>query len=221
VFCLDRAGLVGEDGETHMGLYDIAYLLAVPNVTVTAPKDGRELVGLLRTAIAHEGGPFSIRYPRDAAPDNVPAATEVEPIPYGTWEVLHHGSEIAVLATGTMVRPASHAADVLAAEGLRITVVNCRFMKPYDEVTLAAVLANHSRVLVVEEGTIVNGFGAYMSTVIARQDPSVRVAVHGVPDRIIPAASRARQLALTGLDATGIAARVRALHEQESEAVAG
>ena len=120
-----------------------------------------------------------------------------------------------------MVRPASQAADVLAAEGLRITVVNCRFMKPYDEVTLAAVLANHSRVLEVEEGTIVNGFGAYMSTVIARQDPSVRVAVHGVPYRIIPAASRARQLALTGLDATGIASRVRALHEQESEAVAG
>jgi len=75
--------------------------------------------------------------------------------------------------------------------------------------------------VVVEEGTVVNGFGAYMSTVIARQDPSIRVAVHGVPDRIIPAASRARQLALTGLDATGIAERVRALHEQESEAVAG
>src|SRR5689334_4404496 len=221
VFCLDRAGLVGEDGETHMGLYDIAYLLAVPNVTVTAPKDGRELVGLLRTAIAHEGGPFSIRYPRDAAPDSVPTASDVEAIPFGTWEVLRHGSEVALLATGTMVRPALEAADVLSAEGLRITVVNCRFLKPYDEVTLAAVLANHSRVLVVEEGTVVNGFGAYMSTVIARQDPSVRVVAHGVPDRIIPAASRARQLAVTGLDASGIAARVRALSEQESEAVAG
>jgi 1-deoxy-D-xylulose-5-phosphate synthase len=221
VFCLDRAGLVGEDGETHMGLYDIAYLLAVPNVTVTAPKDGREMLGLLRTAIAHQRGPFSIRYPRDAAPDTVPPISEIEPVPYGTWEVLRHGSDIALLAAGTMVGPALDAAGVLAGEGLRITVVNCRFLKPYDEVTLAAVLANHSRVLVVEEGTVVNGFGAYMSTVIARQDPSIRVAVHGVPDRIVPAASRARQLALTGLDASGIAARVRALHEQESEAVAG
>jgi len=221
IFCLDRAGLVGEDGETHMGLYDIAYLLAVPNVTVTAPKDGREMLGLLRTAVDHEKGPFSIRYPRDAAPDTVPAMADIEPVPYGTWEVLRHGSEVALLATGTMVRPALEAADVLAAEGLRITVVNCRFLKPYDEVTLAAVLANHSRVLCVEEGTVVNGFGAYMSTVISRQDPSVRVVAHGVPDRIIPAASRARQLAITGLDATGIAARVRALHEQESEAVAG
>jgi 1-deoxy-D-xylulose-5-phosphate synthase len=221
IFCLDRAGLVGEDGETHMGLYDIAYLLAVPNVTVTAPKDGREMLGLLRTAVAHESGPFSIRYPRDAAPDTVPAISEIEPVPYGTWEVLRHGSDVALLATGTMVQPALAAADALAAEGLRITVVNCRFLKPYDEVTLAAVLAHHERVLVVEEGTVINGFGAYMSTVIARQDPSIRVAVHGVPDRIIPAASRARQLALTGLDATGIAARVRALREQESEAVAG
>jgi len=221
VFCLDRAGLVGEDGETHMGLYDIAYLLAVPNVTVTAPRDGREMLGLLRTAVSQERGAFSIRYPRDAAPDTVPPMAQVEPVPYATWEVLRHGSEIAVLAVGTMVNTALQAADTLATEGFRITVVNCRFLKPYDEVTLAAVLAYHSRVLVVEEGTVVNGFGAYMATVIARQDPSIRVAVHGVPDRIIPAASRARQLALTGLDAPGIAARVRALHEQESEAVAG
>jgi 1-deoxy-D-xylulose-5-phosphate synthase len=151
----------------------------------------------------------------------VPAISEIEPVAFGTWEVLRNGSEIAVLAVGTMVRPSLEAADVLASEGLRITVVNCRFLKPYDEVTLAAVLANHSRVLVVEEGTVVNGFGAYISTVIARQDPTIRVAVHGVPDRIVPAASRARQLALSGLDAAGIAARVRALHEQESEAVAG
>jgi 1-deoxy-D-xylulose-5-phosphate synthase len=221
VFCLDRAGLVGEDGETHMGLYDIAYLLAVPNVTVTAPKDGREMLGLLRTAIAHESGPFSIRYPRDATPDAVPAIAEIEAVPYGTWEVLRRGADVAILATGTMVLPSLAAADVLATEGLNITVVNCRFIKPYDEVTLAAVLAQHQRVLVVEEGTIVNGFGAYMSTVIARQDASVRVAVHGVPDRIIHAAPRARQLASTGLDPEGIAARVRALREQESEAVAG
>jgi 1-deoxy-D-xylulose-5-phosphate synthase len=97
--------------------------------------------------------------------------------------------------------------------------VNCRFLKPYDEVTLAAVLADHKHVLVVEEGTVVNGFGAFMSTVIARHDPSVRVSVHGVPDRIIHAAPRARQLAACGLDAAGIAERVRALHE--SEAMAG
>jgi 1-deoxy-D-xylulose-5-phosphate synthase len=124
-----------------------------------------------------------------------------------------------VLAVGTMVQPSLDAADTLAAEGLNVTVVNCRFLKPFDEVTLAAILARHRQILVVEEGTVVNGFGAFMSAVIERHDPSVRVLTHGVPDRIIHAASRRRQLELTGLDAAGIADRVRALHE--SEALAG
>jgi 1-deoxy-D-xylulose-5-phosphate synthase len=143
----------------------------------------------------------------------------VAPTPYGTWEVLRQGSEIAILAVGTMVAPSLAAADALADEGLIVTVVDCRFLKPYDEVTLAAVLANHKYVLTVEEGTVVNGFGAFMSAVIERHDPTVRVAVHGVPDRVIHAASRKRQLAACGLDAAGIADRVRALHE--SEAMAG
>ena len=221
VFCMDRAGLVGEDGETHMGLYDIAYMLAVPNMTVTAPRNGREMLGLLRSAVTHTKGPFSIRYPRDAAPDAVPAIGEIEPTPYGTWEVVRRGADFAVLAVGTMVEPSLAAADMLAAEGLNVTVVNCRYLKPYDEVTLAAILSNHKHLLLVEEGTVVNGFGAFMSAVIARHDPSVRVLVHGVPDRVIHAASRVRQLALAGLDAAGIAQRVRALREQESEAVTG
>ena len=219
IFCLDRAGLVGEDGETHMGLYDNAYMLAVPGMTVTAPKDSTEMLALLRTAAGHAAGPFSIRYPRDTAPDISPAMSEVEAVPYGTWEVERHGSEIAILAVGTMVRPALEAAETLAIEGFNPTVVNCRFMKPYDALTLSAILADHRHLLVVEEGTVVNGFGAYMSSVIERIEPTVRVMVHGVPDRIIYAASRARQLASAGLDASGIADRVRALHE--SEAVAG
>jgi 1-deoxy-D-xylulose-5-phosphate synthase len=216
---MDRAGLVGEDGETHMGLYDIAYMLAVPGMTVAAPKDATELLGLLRTAIAHQSGPFSIRYPRDAAPDTPPPVAQIEPVPYGTWEVLRRGGEAAILAVGTMVRPSLAAAETLAAEGLNVTVVNCRFLKPYDEVTLAAVLADHKHILIVEEGTVVNGFGAFLSTVIERYDPAVRVAVHGVPDRIVHAAPRARQLASCGLDAAGIADRVRALYE--TEALAG
>jgi 1-deoxy-D-xylulose-5-phosphate synthase len=219
IFCMDRAGLVGEDGETHMGLYDIAYMLAVPNMTVTAPKDGRELLGLLRTAVAHTGGPFATRYPRDAAPDVVPAISDIEAVPYRTWEVLRRGRDVAVLAVGTMVLPALAAAEALAADGLTVTVVNCRFLKPYDELTLSAIVADHRQILVVEEGTVVNGFGAYLASVVGAMDPAVRVVAHGVPDRIIHAAPRARQLAACGLDASGIAERVRALHE--SEAVAG
>ena len=215
-FCMDRAGLVGEDGPTHMGLYDIAYMLAVPGMVVTAPKDATEMLALLRTATAREKGPTSIRYPRDAAPDIPPALSEIRAVPEGTWEVLRQGGDFVILAVGTMVIPSLAAAEELAAEGIEVSVVNCRYLKPYDEVTLTAVLAHHRHVLVVEEGTVVNGFGAYMAQVIGQLDPSVRVAVHGVPDRFIDQAPRKRQLELLGLDAPGIARRVRSLHGSEA-----
>jgi 1-deoxy-D-xylulose-5-phosphate synthase len=218
IFAMDRAGVVGDDGPTHMGIYDIAYMLAIPGMTVTAPKDSTEMLALLRAGADHDG-PFSLRYPRDAAPDVPPPMAEIAPTPHGTWEVVRRGADTAVLAVGTMVLPSLAAAETLAAEGLSITVVNCRYLKPYDSLTLAAILADHRQLLVIEEGTVVNGFGAYMSTVVARLDPAVRVSAHGVPDRFIEQAPRARQLALIGLDAAGIAARVRALHE--SEAMAG
>ena len=218
VFCMDRAGLVGEDGPTHMGLYDIAYMLAVPGMTVTAPMNGREMIALLRTAVSHNG-PFAIRYPRDAAPDSVPPASEIEAVPYGTWDVVRKGSDLAILATGTMVLPSLEAANALASSGIDVTVVNCRFIKPYDSLTLAGIIADHKQVLVVEEGTVVNGFGALMARVIEQLDHSVRVGTHGVPDCVIEQAPRKAQLAAVGLDAAGIARRIRA--QLESEALAG
>jgi 1-deoxy-D-xylulose-5-phosphate synthase len=223
VFAMDRAGLVGEDGPTHMGLYDIAYMLAVPGMTVAAPKNATEMLGLLRTASEHTTGPFSLRYPRDAAPDVVAPIAEIEAVPYGTWEILRKGSGardtgggIAILATGTMVLPSVAAADSLEKDGISATVVNCRFMKPYDAETLAAVVADNRHVLVVEEGTVVNGFGAYMASVIAQLDPAVNVIAHGVPDEFIEQAPRARQLASVGLDADGIAARVKKIRHSDS-----
>jgi 1-deoxy-D-xylulose-5-phosphate synthase len=223
VFAMDRAGVVGEDGPTHMGLYDIAYMLAIPEMTVTAPKNGGEMLGLLRAALAHESGPFAFRYPRDAAPDIVPPISEVEQVPYGTWEMLRQGASsrdtgggLAILAVGTMVLPSVAAAEMLATDGINATVVNCRFMKPYDDAMLREVLAANRYVLVVEEGTVVNGFGSYMSSVIAAIDPAVRVMAHGVPDRFIEQAPRARQLADVGLDAPGIAARARQLRQTDA-----
>ena len=212
VFSMDRAGLVGEDGPTHMGAYDIAYMLAVPGMTVTAPKDATEMLALLRAGVQHDG-PFCLRYPRDTAPDTPPAIEEIAPTPYGTWEVLRHGADVAILAVGTMVLPALAAAETLAGEGVSVTVVNCRYLKPHDAVTLNALLSTHRHFVVVEEGTVVNGFGAYMAAVIDRIDPTARVVAHGIPDDFIEQAPRARQLALTGLDAVGIAAKVRALHD--------
>lgn len=144
---------------------------------------------------------------------------EIERVPYGTWDVLRKGQDVAILAVGTMVLASLAAADLLARDGLNVTVVNCRYLKPYDEVTLAAVLAQHERVLTVEEGTIVNGFGAYMSAIIERHDESIRVQTLGVPDRIMVAAARKRQLQSCGLTPEGIADRVRA--SLESGAIAG
>jgi 1-deoxy-D-xylulose-5-phosphate synthase len=223
VFAMDRAGLVGEDGPTHMGLYDIAYMLAVPEMTVTAPKNGTEMLALMRAAALHKNGPFSIRYPRDAAPDTVPPISEIDAVPYGTWEMLRKGAGtrdpnggMAILATGTMVLPSIAAAEKLAEEGLNVTVVNCRFIKPHDEEMLAQIVAENRDILVVEEGTVVNGFGAHMSAVVAQMDASVRVIAHGVPDRFIEQAPRARQLASVGLDAAGIAVRAKQIRHGDA-----
>ena len=200
-------------------MYDIAYMLSIPHMTVTAPASGSELIGLLRTAMAHTSGPFSVRYPRDASPDIVGPARDIAAVPYGTWDVLRKGTdEVAVLAVGTMVAESMQAAELLAADGLDVTVVNCRFLKPIDQLSLAALMADHKVLLVVEEGTVVNGFGAYLASVVEQMEPLVRVIAHGVPDRVIYAASRARQLSQCGLDAVGIAAKVRALHDAEAMA---
>jgi 1-deoxy-D-xylulose-5-phosphate synthase len=215
-FCLDRAGLVGEDGQTHMGLYDIAYMLAVPGMTVTAPKDGDELIGLLRTAIAHTEGPFCTRYPRDKAPAEPRPAAEIPAVPYGTWEQLRGGGEVAILAVGAMVAPAVQAADLLAADGIECAVVNCRFLKPLDSAMLESLVQRHRILVTVEEGTIVNGFGAYLAETLQTTHPEVRVVALGVPDRLIEQAPRAEQLELFGLTAAGIARRITALQHEES-----
>ena len=215
IFCMDRAGMVGADGQTHMGLYDIPYMLTVPNMTVTAPSDGAELIGLLRCALDHDG-PFSMRYPRDNAPAAAPPAAEVAPVPYGTWEILREGRECAILAVGVMCEPALEAAELLRADGFDLTVVNCRFLKPIDRGMLETLVNDHKILVTVEDGAVTNGFGAFIAATVEGIAPEVRVAVHGVPDRTFEHAPRGEQLALAGLDARGIAEKVRAWSAQES-----
>ena len=216
IFCMDRAGMVGADGQTHMGLYDIAYLLAVPNMTVTQPKDGAELIGLLRCALAHKDGPFSLRYPRDNAPAAAPPAAEVGAVEYGTWEMLRQGKDCAILAVGVMCDPAMEAAELLAGDGLDVSVVNCRFIKPVDRDMLQTIVADHRFLVTVEDGTVVNGFGSYLSSIVHGIAPDVRVSVMGAPDRTYEHAARSSQLASVGLSAEGIAERVRARAGEES-----
>jgi 1-deoxy-D-xylulose-5-phosphate synthase len=214
VFAMDRAGLVGNDGPTHAGLYDIAYLLAVPNVTVTAPKDGAEMLALLRLGVEEATGPFALRYPRDNVPAAVPPLSEIPPIEYGSWEILRRGRDVALLATGTMVLPALEAAELLAADGISASVVNCRFLKPMDAATLTWAAERHDALLTIEEGTVVNGFGAALEREIeptrARR-PELRVEVMGVPDRYVDHAARREQLEEVGLTPAGIAQNARSL----------
>jgi 1-deoxy-D-xylulose-5-phosphate synthase len=216
IFAMDRAGMVGEDGQTHMGLYDIAYMLAVPHMTVTAPKDGAELIGLLRCALAHTDGPFSLRYPRDKAPGEAPPVAEVAPVPYGTWELLRKGKDCAILAVGVMCKPALDAAELLAADGFDVSVVNARFIKPMDREMLEGLAQSHKLLVTVEDGTVVNGFGAALAGLVQTTAPEVRVVALGVPDRTYEHAPRAKQLAEVGLTGEGIAGRIRALAAEES-----
>jgi 1-deoxy-D-xylulose-5-phosphate synthase len=214
VFCMDRAGLVGEDGQTHMGLYDIPYMLAVPGMTVTAPRDGNELVGLLRTALDHDG-PFCTRYPRDKAPTQPTRTVDIPAVPYGSWELLRPGREVAILAVGTMVAPALEAAERLAAEGFDPAVVNCRFLKPIDQAMADALAMTCHTFVTIEEGAVANGFGAYLSGLLQEPHPEVRVVPVGVPDLLQEQAPRATQLGRFGLTGEGIAKRIAALHHEE------
>ena len=216
IFCMDRAGLVGEDGQTHMGLYDIAYMMAVPGMTVTAPRDGDELIGLLRTALEHRKGPFCTRYPRDKAPREPKAVESIPPVPYGTWDLLRRGKDLAILAVGTMVEPALEAAEKLGAEGLDPVVVNCRFLKPLDDAMLETLSVTCRTMVTVEEATVVNGFGAHLAARLQTTHPELRVVPIGVPDVLIDQAPRAEQLKIFGLTAGGIAQRIMALYHEES-----
>ena len=214
IFCMDRAGIAGEDGPTHHGAFDINYMLAVPGMTVTAPKDGSEMLALLRAGVAHESGPFSIRYPRDTVPEEVPALADIPPVAPGSWEILREGGDVAILAVGTMVRTALEAAGELAEEGVEATVVNCRYLKPYDRETLGRVLAEHRVVLTVEEGAVANGFGAYIGREVADDSglPAPALfATHGIPDRFVDHGPRKVLLGELGLDSEGVQARVRTL----------
>lgn len=224
VFCMDRAGIAGADGPTHHGGLDIAYMLAVPGMTVTAPKDGAEMLALLRLGVAYEEGPFSIRWPRDSVPEEVPHISKIPEVPWGRWEVVREGGDVAILAVGTMVRSSLAAADLLADEGIRCTVVNCRFLKPYDRSALRSVLEGHDAVLFVEEGTVANGFGAFLTREI-HDDPDLptpsRMETHGLPDRFVEHGGRDVLLADLGLDPEGIARRVRRLAAPEEAADVG
>jgi 1-deoxy-D-xylulose-5-phosphate synthase len=198
-FALDRAGLVGEDGATHHGLFDIAYLRCLPGMVLMAPKDENELRHMLATMAAHDGGPIAVRYPRGAGV-GVPMDGTPTPIPIGSGELLRPGSDLLLVAYGTMVPAALVTADALAAKGIRAAVINARFAKPLDERLILEWARRVPRVATLEEGALMGGFGDGVLELLSRHEiPGLRARSFGVPDRIFDHASRDSLLRSAGL----------------------
>ncbi|MCH8993056.1 MAG: 1-deoxy-D-xylulose-5-phosphate synthase [Acidobacteria bacterium] len=158
IFCLDRAGIAGEDGPTHHGMLDLAYLSCVQGMVVAAPKDGNELRDLLFTALSYDDGPFAIRYPKGSSWRYDPEE-RYRPIPIGQWEAMRKGDDLCLLAVGSMVKSAHEVAERLAADGVEAEIVNARFVKPLDHAMMDRIAEKHRLVITIEEACLRGGFG--------------------------------------------------------------
>jgi 1-deoxy-D-xylulose-5-phosphate synthase len=199
VFAMDRAGLVGDDGPTHHGAFDIAYLRCLPNIVLMAPRDEAMLTRMLRTALTHDDGPVALRYPRGEGV-GVPMARTVAPIEIGRGEVLREGDRVAIVGYGSGVQKALEAADLLAEGGLEVTVADARFAKPLDERLLSDLAAEHELLVTVEEGVLAGGFGSAVWECL-------RV---GLPDRYVTHGKPALLHAEVGFTGKAIAQRIEA-----------
>ena len=210
VFCLDRAGFAGDDGRTHHGIYDLTYLRPIPGITIMAPKDENELRHMLKTAFTIDDGPIAIRYPRGAGV-GADMSGPMHALPIGRGETLRTGSDVAILAIGSMVLPAERAADILAAEGVSAEVVNMRFVKPLDEALIVEVARRCGAIVTAEENVLPGGFGASVLEVLAKHGLRIPVRTLGIPDRIFEHASQSRLRAMAGLAPNDVAAAAHAV----------
>lgn len=215
VFAIDRAGFVGADGDTHHGIYDIAYLRHMPNMVLMMPKDENELRHMLITAVSYGKGPIAVRYPRvQGLGVRLDPFEDLRPIPIGTWETIRDGRDVHLLAVGpNMLGVARDAADRLAAAGISAHVVNARFIKPLDERMLMELASGRpAPILTLEEGVLAGGFGAaVMEFYAVKGIRDVTVVPFGVPDRFIDHGSVKEQLMEAGLTADRIADEALAL----------
>jgi 1-deoxy-D-xylulose-5-phosphate synthase len=212
---LDRAGLVGEDGPTHHGVFDIAYLRHLPNMVIMAPKDENELQHMIKTSVEHDG-PSAVRYPRGTG-QGVPMDQELRALPIGRGELLRDGGDIAIIAIGNMVQPAVEAADRLKQMGIDAAVVNARFAKPLDGELILSVAKRTGRIVTVEEHALQGGFGsAVLECIEDNRLSGVKILRIGLPDRFIEHGAQAFLRQKYGLDAEGIASSVRDFVERTS-----
>ena len=202
VFAIDRGGLVGADGATHHGAFDLSYLACVPNMVVMAPADENECRQMLYTAIQHPG-PTAVRYPRGSGTGAVPQA-EMRALPIGKGEILRRGKGVALLAFGSLVPVAREVGDALDA-----TVANMRFVKPLDEALIAELAATHELLVVVEENAVIGGAGAEVARVVDGLAHRPRMLRLGLPDHFIDHGDQTQLLATVGLDKAGIVASIQ------------
>jgi 1-deoxy-D-xylulose-5-phosphate synthase len=209
IFCIDRGGLVGEDGQTHHGHFDVTYLRSLPHMTLMAPKDENELRHMLFTAL-HHSGPAAIRYPRGRGL-GVPLDPEFKKLPIGEAELLKEGKDLLILALGAMVAPSVEAAAALGREGFSVGVVNCRFVKPLDP-RLVSYARDTGKLLIVEENIREGGMSSAVLELLADSDArDVIVRRIGLPDKFVEHGSVEVLREKYGLDAAGIAERARGL----------
>jgi 1-deoxy-D-xylulose-5-phosphate synthase len=208
-FCMDRAGLVGADGATHAGAFDLAYLCCLPNMTVMAAGDEAELVHMVATAHAHDSGPIALRYPRgEGVGVELPEKGTVLPIGKGRMVREEAGARVAILSLGTRLSEALKAADLLSDAGVAVTVADARFAKPLDEALILDLAARHEVLLTVEEGSR-GGFGAMVLHLLSEKGAldagKVRVRTMTLPDTYQDHDSPEKMYAEAGLDAQSIA----------------
>ncbi len=208
VFCMDRAGLVGDDGPTHHGVFDIPYLRCLPNITLMAPRDEAMLLRMLRTGLTI-GGPSAIRYPRGVAL-GVELPADPEPLELGTGEILREGERVAVVAYGAGVGQALGAAELLSANGLEVTVVDARFAKPLDAALLERLAADHELLVTIEEGVLTGGFGTGVWETLNERGIVPRMLRLGLPDRYVTHGAPALLHAEVGFTPAAIAERIEA-----------
>jgi 1-deoxy-D-xylulose-5-phosphate synthase len=215
VFALDRGGLVGADGPTHHGLFDFSYLRHIPNMVVMAPRNEEELRRALVTGLAYPG-PFAFRYPRGNGL-GVPLTENPQPLAIGKGEKLRNGKDVVIFAIGTAVTDALAAAEILSAEGLELSVVDARFVKPLDLDLLMQGAKAHPFVVTVEEHVLLGGFGSALTEALTRLELQRPVLMIGLPDLFIEQGSQAELKARYCIDAAGIAASIRAFAPQGDE----
>jgi 1-deoxy-D-xylulose-5-phosphate synthase len=210
VFALDRAGIVGDDGPTHHGVFDLSYLQAIPNMVVMAPKDENEMQDMLKTALDYNRGPIAIRYPRGKAV-GVHLKKSLDGIPIGKYEIIHQGETAVVLAVGSMVVPAMQAADQLMKKGVDITVVNARFIKPLDTRLLNKLVKRHRIFITIEENALTGGFGSSVLKYFSDKNNIPAVRCIGLPDDFIEHGSTCLLKENLGLTPSHIAAQIESL----------